>query len=85
MVSSRPGPPGYTRGETTMNKATTKTAKNTNIEGKFFGMIVLAWAILAVVFNIVHSALPQAKSPVAAKVAAAPAHAAPAAKVASIR
>jgi hypothetical protein len=67
-------------GETTM----TKTAKNTNIEGKFFGMIVLAWAVLAVLFNIAHSALPQtkAKSPVAAKPAAATA---PVTQVASVR
>ena len=39
--------------------------KQTNIEGKFFGMIVLAWIALAIVFNIVHSALPQAKAPAA--------------------
>ena len=43
-------------------KATTgKAAKGTNYEGKFFGMIILAWLVLAVLFNIAHSALPQAK------------------------
>jgi hypothetical protein len=30
----------------------------TNYEGMFFGMIVLAWAVLAVVFNIVHHTMP---------------------------
>jgi hypothetical protein len=34
-------------------------------------MIVLAWVVLAIVFNIAHSALPQAKAPVTAKTAAA--------------
>jgi hypothetical protein len=52
-------------------KMTQRTNKNANIEGKFFGMIVLAWALLAIVFNIAHSVLPQAKSPAAAKTAAA--------------
>jgi hypothetical protein len=47
-------------------KMTTRTnKKQTNIEGKFFGMIVLAWVILAIVFNIAHSFLPQAKAPAA--------------------
>jgi hypothetical protein len=57
----------------TTNQAakTTKSAKSANIEGKFFGMIVLAWAVLAVLFNIAHSALPQAKSPIAGKAATA--------------
>jgi len=45
--------------------------KTANIEGKFFGMIVLAWVALAIVFNIAHSVLPQAKAPVAAKTSAA--------------
>ena len=72
---------------TTMTtKRTNKTAsKNTNIEGKFFGMIVLAWAVLAVLFNIAHSALPQTKSPAAGKAAAIAAAAPHAAQVASLR
>jgi hypothetical protein len=45
--------------------------KQTNIEVKFFGMIVLAWVVLAIVFNIAHSVLPQAKASAAAKTAAA--------------
>ena len=48
-------------------KQTNKTAKQTNIEGKFFGMIVLAWALLAIVFNLAHSFIPQAKAPAAPK------------------
>jgi len=40
--------------------------KRTNYEGMFFGMIVLAWALLAVVFNIMHHEMPQAKDPAAA-------------------
>jgi hypothetical protein len=60
---------------------TTKASKKqTNIEGKFFGMIVLAWVVLAIVFNIAHSVLPQAKAP-AAKTAAA---SAPVTRVASL-
>jgi hypothetical protein len=55
--------------------------KQTNIEGKFFGMIVLAWVALAIVFNIAHSVLPQAKAP-AAKTAAAVS--APVTRVASL-
>jgi hypothetical protein len=47
---------------------TTRTnKKQSNIEGKFFGMIVLAWVALAIVFNIAHSFLPQAKAPATAK------------------
>jgi hypothetical protein len=67
----RAGIAGKDKGETTMTKRTNKAA---NIEGKFFGMIVLAWAVLAVLFNVAHSALPQAKakSPVAATAVAAP-------------
>ena len=42
-----------------MTKRTNKTA---NIEAKFFGMIVLAWVALAIVFNIAHSFLPQARA-----------------------
>jgi hypothetical protein len=53
-----------------MKATTNKTAKQTSIEGKFFGMIVLAWAVLAVVFNVAHSALPQAKQPAGKSVAA---------------
>jgi hypothetical protein len=41
--------------------------KRTNYEGMFFGMIVLAWALLAVVFNIMHHELPQSKNPADAK------------------
>jgi len=53
---------------------TTKTnKKQMNIEGKFFGMIVLAWVALAVLFNVAYSALPQAKAPAAAKAVQAPA------------
>src|SRR5262249_23058116 len=48
-----------------------KTAK-TSIEGKFFGMIVLAWVALAVIFNLAHSLVPQAKAPAAKTAAAAP-------------
>jgi hypothetical protein len=36
--------------------------KKTSYEGMFFGMIVLAWAILAVVFNVLHHELPAAKN-----------------------
>ena len=43
--------------------------KRTNYEGMFFGMIVLAWALLAVVFNIMHHEMPQAKDPGATKTA----------------
>ena len=50
-----------------MTQRTNKTAKQTNIEGKFFGMIVLAWALLAIVFNLAHSFIPQAKAPAAPK------------------
>ena len=45
--------------------------KQTNIEAKFFGMIVLAWVLLAIVFNLAHSFIPQAKAAPAAKTAAA--------------
>jgi hypothetical protein len=64
-----------------MTKRTNQTA---NIEGKFFGMIVLAWAVLAVLFNIAHSTLPQAKAkqPAAEAVSA---KSAPATQVASLR
>jgi hypothetical protein len=41
----------------------TTTKKTTNIEGRFFGMIVLAWAVLAVMFNVLHRELPQLKTP----------------------
>jgi hypothetical protein len=44
-----------------MKATTNKAAKQANIEGRFFGMIVLAWAVLAVLLNVAHSALPQAK------------------------
>ena len=54
-----------------MTQRTNKTAKQTNIEGKFFGMIVLAWVLLAIVFNLAHSFIPQAKAAPAAKTAAA--------------
>ena len=54
-----------------MTQRTNKTAKTWSIEGKFFGMIVLAWVALAIVFNIAHSFLPQAKAPAAAKTATA--------------
>jgi hypothetical protein len=36
-------------------------AKKTNYEGRFFGMIVLAWAVMAVVFNVLHRQLPPTK------------------------
>jgi len=55
--------------------------KQGNIEGKFFGMIVLAWVALAVIFNIAHSQMAQAKNTDAAKTAAATAH--PSVQVAS--
>jgi len=51
-------------------RTTRANKKQTNIEAKFFGMIVLAWVALAIVFNIAHSFLPQAKAP-AAKTATA--------------
>ena len=63
-----------------MTQRTNKTAKTWSIEGKFFGMIVLAWALLAIVFNIAHSLMPQAKAP-AAKTAAV---SAPVTRVASL-
>jgi hypothetical protein len=69
----RAGIAGKETGVTTMTSSSTKrTNKTANIEGTFFGMIVLAWAVLAVLFNIAHSALPQAKatSPTVAKTAA---------------
>ena len=47
--------------------AKAKAVKRTNIEVKFFGMIVLAWAILMILFNLAHSALSQAKKPAALK------------------
>jgi len=56
--------------------------KQGNIEGKFFGMIVLAWVALAIVFNIAHSFLPQAKAPAADKTTA---QAAATRQVASLR
>jgi hypothetical protein len=65
-------------------RATSKAAKQTNIEGKFFAMIVLAWVVLAVLFNIAHSALPQAKDKAAATKPAAAA-VSPARNVASQR
>jgi hypothetical protein len=75
-----------TEGTTMAKQATTsKAAKGTNYEGKFFGMIVLAWAVLAVLFNIAHSALPQAKDNAAAKKPVAAAKAAPVDRVASVR
>jgi hypothetical protein len=52
---------------TMATRATSKAAKATNIEGKFFGMIILAWVVLAVLFNIAHSALPRARDNAAAK------------------
>ena len=61
---------------------TTKaTKKQTNIEAKFFGMIVLAWVALAIVFNIAHSLMPQTKAPAATKTAAV---SAPVTRVASL-
>jgi len=54
--------------------------QQSNIEAKFFGMIVLAWALLAIVFNIAHSVLPQAKAPVAKTAAVS----APVTRVASL-
>ena len=44
-----------------MKATANKAAKSANFEGKFFGMIILAWVVLAALFNIAHSALPQAK------------------------
>jgi hypothetical protein len=64
---------------------TSKAAKGTNYEGKFFGMIILAWAVLAVLFNIAHSALPQAKDKPAAKKPIAVAAPVGNARVASLR
>jgi hypothetical protein len=61
-----PSEPGNPEGALEKQQMTTRTnKKQTNIEGKFFGMIVLAWIALAIVFNIAHSALPQAKAPAA--------------------
>jgi len=55
---------------------TTRTnKKQTSIEGKFFGMIVLAWVALAVIFNIAHSFLSQAKAPAAKTAATSVTHA----------
>jgi hypothetical protein len=50
---------------------TKRTGKNTNIEGKFFAIIALAWVILAIVFNIARHVLPQAKTPMGGVTAAA--------------
>ena len=70
-----------------MAKTTNKANKATNYEGKFFGMIILAWAVLAVVFNVAHSALPQAPAKDKAGANKPVAVAAPAgnARVASLR
>jgi hypothetical protein len=65
-----------------MKATANKTMKSANIEGKFFGMIVLAWAVLAVLFNVAHSALPQAKQPAGKSAAKA---VAPTTRVASLR
>jgi hypothetical protein len=45
--------------------------KRTNYEGMFFGAIVLAWAVLAVVFNVIHKEMPAAKNAGARTVQAA--------------
>jgi hypothetical protein len=71
-----------------MAKTTNKATKQANYEGKFFGMIILAWAVLAVVFNVAHSALPQAPAkdkPAAKKPSVSAEKAAPAEQVASLR
>jgi hypothetical protein len=41
-----------------ITNATTMRAKATNYEGRFFGMILLAWVGLAIVFNVLHRQLP---------------------------
>jgi hypothetical protein len=44
--------------------------KTTNIEVKFFGMIVLAWALIAIVFNVANREVSAAKKPAAVKTVA---------------
>jgi hypothetical protein len=44
--------------------------KTTNIEVKFFGMVVLAWALIAVVFNVANREVSAAKKPTTEKTAA---------------
>jgi hypothetical protein len=63
--------------------AKAKAAKHANIEVKFFGMIVLVWAVLMILFNLAHTALSQARKPAAARTT--PAHSTRAAEVSSLR
>jgi hypothetical protein len=45
---------------------TTRTAaKRTNYELMFFGIMVLAWIVLAVAFNVARREVPDDKSPIA--------------------
>jgi hypothetical protein len=60
-------------------------AKQTNYERTFFTMIMLAWAVLAVVFNLAGRALPKAEAPVAKSAMAANAAASTAALAAAVR
>jgi len=62
---------------TQVTQRTNQTAQTWSIEGKFFGMIIMAWALLAVVFNLAHNALPQAKNPAAGTAAKTTALSAP--------
>jgi hypothetical protein len=68
-----------------MATRTNKAAKkDTSYEGRFFGMIALAWVLLTFAFNVLHSCLPQAKD-AAAKAPQAAARIPHAAHVASLR
>jgi hypothetical protein len=46
-----------------MNATKTSTTGVAHYERRFFGMIVLAWLGLAIVFNVLHRALPQPQKP----------------------
>jgi hypothetical protein len=72
-------------GETTMATRTNKAAKkDTNYEGRFFGMIALAWVLLTFAFNVLHGHLPQAKNAATAKAPRAAASVPHIARVASL-
>jgi hypothetical protein len=65
-----PGKPGET---VTMKTTKSMTMRNgaTNYEGRFFGMIVLAWIGLTILFNVLHRELPQPRKPTAGATAKA--------------
>jgi hypothetical protein len=47
----------------------TTRSKKTNYEALFFGMIVAAWAVLAIAFNVLQRELPGPKAHVSAPTA----------------